>query len=254
MKTIPVLIGSQGIGKSPFLRNLLPPAFQEDWYTDGLDLGVTTKERVEATMGRVIVEIADLQGYSHFNLQRIKTYISTVNDGAVRLSYRMNPTSTPRRFVLVGTADREDCLPNDPAGNTRFIPVHLSRGCNVEEYMQDNADQLWAEAYHYWENTFRTTAAVPRDIIHLAKEQAETYRDRDDFLEDKIEELKDLPYSLRDLAIAVDFDITDMPNKKRLGTALKNCGWVKKRITLKGKMSTVWVKEDDTVPAHTVQG
>ena len=54
---MPVLIGPQGIGKSTAFRLLLPPESRADWFSDGLNMYAPTKERAEALLGRIIVEV-----------------------------------------------------------------------------------------------------------------------------------------------------------------------------------------------------
>ena len=64
---MPVLIGPQGVGKSAFSRSILPPDHPE-WFSDGLHLAASSKERAEALQGRVIVEVAEMAGASRAEL------------------------------------------------------------------------------------------------------------------------------------------------------------------------------------------
>ena len=58
---IPVLIGNQGIGKSAFLRELLPPNMSE-LFSDGLCFDDRPADQVQAILGRVIVEVPEMAG------------------------------------------------------------------------------------------------------------------------------------------------------------------------------------------------
>ena len=95
---MPVLVGSQGIGKSTALRLALPPE-QPDLFADGLHLAAPNKDRAEALQGRVIVEVAEMAGTNRAELESLKAFLSRVDDGTVRLAYRHNPESSPRRAV-----------------------------------------------------------------------------------------------------------------------------------------------------------
>ena len=123
---MPVLVGSQGIGKSALLRSILPPEFPE-FFADNLDLAGDKKQRIETLQGRVLVEASEMAGSTRAELQSLKSFATAQDDGNVRLAYRRNPEPSPRRCVIVGTADRDTCLPNDPAGLRRFCACELRR-------------------------------------------------------------------------------------------------------------------------------
>ena len=66
-----MLIGDGGIGKSTFLRELLPPDMP-DLFSDTLNLASQNKERVESTLGRVIVEISEMAGSTRADQESLK--------------------------------------------------------------------------------------------------------------------------------------------------------------------------------------
>ena len=143
---IPVLIGPGGIGKSTALRGIFPPELQ-DLFTDGLNLGTDAKTRVEALLGRAMVEIGEMAGARRADVESLKAFLSRTDDGSTRLSYDKRPTPMPRRCVIVGTADRNDPLPPDH-NLRRFVPVVLEGGDvgALIEYMDANRGQLWSRS------------------------------------------------------------------------------------------------------------
>ena len=148
---IPVLLGPQGIGKSKLWPPLFPEEHRELWFSDELDFGGRRKEQIESTLGRVIVEAGELAGLAGSDMERLKTYLSRTNDGAIRLAYGHRPEPILRRFVVIGTTNDHNCLPNDPSGNRRFVPIKCP--CNalngpVEAWAEASREQLWAEALH----------------------------------------------------------------------------------------------------------
>ena len=147
LREIPILIGKQGIGKSAFCRSIFSKeGIQSGWHSEGPNLTADQKTQAEALQGGVLIELSELRGIGKVEIEAIKSFISKQDDGNVRLAYRRNPEPMPRRCVFVGTTNENECLPNDPSGNTRFVPVICKRGTNVEKYMQENRVQLWAEA------------------------------------------------------------------------------------------------------------
>ena len=148
---IPILLGPQGIGKSKLWPPLFPEEHRELWFSDELDFGGKRKEQIESTLGRVLVEAGELAGLAGSDMERLKTYLSRTNDGAIRLAYGHRPEPILRRFVVVGTTNDPSCLPNDPAGNRRFVVVSCPRNAlnaPVEPWAEANREQLWAEAMH----------------------------------------------------------------------------------------------------------
>ena len=150
--TSPVYIGPPGAGKSTLARSVLPEGADGNrWFTDALSLDSDTKVQLEAILGKVIVEIAEMSGAARAK-ETVKTFLARTMDNAIRLSYARYPGEFSRRCIFVGTADTNDALPNDP-NLRRFGPVHFrpkdgaeSAVPAIREYMTKWRDQLWAEA------------------------------------------------------------------------------------------------------------
>ena len=245
---IPVLIGGQGIGKSAVVRQCLPPDMQDEGFSDGLNLAAHPKERAEALQGKVYVEASEMAGATRAELESLKAFVSRQNDGSVRLAYRRDPESTPRRCIIVGTSNNMNCLPNDPTGNRRFVPILCSQGNPIEELMAPIRNQLWAEALDMYNAGER--ANLPRTLHTEAKSQADGSRRKDEILEDKIEKLAaetNGPLGLGEIATKLhlihDGDV-DMRGQQRLGGALVALGWEKRRELRDGKRLTNWYPPD----------
>ena len=162
-----VLIGPQGIGKSTAFAWLFPPSERALWFSDGLNLNSSDKVKVEALQGRVLVESSEMTGATRAELDRLKAFLSRVEDGAVRLAYRANPEPLPRRAVIVGSTNQVDCLPNDASGNRRFVPIGINGGdvATVRSWLDKNRQQLWAEARHRYRE--EEPAYLPDDLAEI---------------------------------------------------------------------------------------
>ena len=247
---IPVFVGDQGIGKSMFLRTLLPKE-RPEWFTDGLDLSGNSKEIVEALQGRVIVEVSEMAGSTGARLERLKAFLSRQDDGGVRLSYRENPEPLPRRAVMAGTTNRTDSLPNDPSGNRRFVPVPLNAPDGaVEAFINGIREQLWAEALHRYRAG--EDPRLPRELRGAAVKAAEAHRNRDELLENRIEEELEAGSGIEWLSSEWAFrcQLCDKPedapkvsrsDQQRLSAALENKGLVRKRVRRKSDKQKKWV-------------
>ena len=242
---IPVLIGPQGIGKSLFLRLVLPQ-HDPQLFSDGLVLSSSDKQRAEALQGRAIVEASEMRGSTRGELDSIKSFLTRQDDGIVRLSYRRNPEPSPRRCVIIGTTNKEECLPNDPSGNRRFVPVncHSGNGWEVEKYLNHNRTQLWAEAlWLYLKKGIR--ANLPQRLYTQQAERVRIHRSKDDLFEDFVEQLEikageGLP--LTDISNRAPSILQRLPNwDKRITPVLRARGWKNKQVQRHGRRQRVWV-------------
>ena len=170
----PVLIGGQGIGKSTFWSLLLP---DPDWYTDDLNLSETHQKRVENMLGAVIAECAELQGIRRTELNNLKAFMSSGSD-KLRLAYRENQEAMPRRVVLVGTTNDNDCIPKDDAGNRRFVPIRVSGepgllADRIRRDLPEIRDQVWAEGLaRYREGV---SSYLPYEYLPLLQEETKKH-------------------------------------------------------------------------------
>ena len=149
VRGIVILIGGQKYGKSAFVESLLPFPWNE-LAGQHFPLTGTTKEMWEAIRGSIVVEIADMLGVSKAAGDRLKKFVTQTKDTGIRPAYGISSINVPRWCSLVGTADKNDCLPHDDADGdrgTRWIPVKLGRRWRVEPWMQEHAWDIWCETY-----------------------------------------------------------------------------------------------------------
>ena len=229
---IPVLIGEQGIGKSAFARAAVPPDMPE-MFSDGIRWDMREREQVEATLGRVVCEISEMAGRSKAEIEHVKSFISRQDDGHVRLVWHRSTEHLPRRFVLIGTTNNPNDLPNDPSGNRRFVPVELRHGADVESYMDATREQLWAEAMAAYHDAGQG-AALPRWLHDMQRARAEEHRHRDDLIEDAVANLPDRGrYTLGEIITQLGRAAEGM-SQFRITRALRNAGWEQTR-TMDGR-------------------
>lgn len=135
-----ILESAQGTGKSSALQGLCP---RSEWFSDDLPLGADSKQVIERTAGRWIIEAAELHGNRGREAEQLKAFLSRQTDGPVRLAYARLPVTIPRQFVIIGTTNGNAYL-KDATGARRFWPVRVT-GFDVAALTRDR-DQLWAEA------------------------------------------------------------------------------------------------------------
>ena len=146
---MPVLHGSQGLGKSMFLRRL---GTRSDWYCDNFNT-LDGDAAAEKLRGMWIIEMAELLATKRSkDVEGIKAFITSTVD-TIRPKYARETEQRPRTCVFAGTTNNATFL-SDATGNRRFLPV----ACGVYEpamSLFDDAapayfEQAWAEAFHRW--------------------------------------------------------------------------------------------------------
>jgi predicted P-loop ATPase len=175
-----ILESPQGTNKSSMLKALCP---EVEWFSDDLPLGVDSKQLIERTSGKWIIEASELHGYSNADVEKLKAQLSRQTDGPVRLAYARVPVEVARQFVPAGTGNPQAHYLRDATGNRRFWPFKVTQ-CDVDAVLRDR-DQLWAEAVV--REASGASIRLPEELWAAAAEEQESRRAVDPF-EDLLEE------------------------------------------------------------------
>jgi len=237
-----ILVGKQGIGKSTLLRELLP---DPELVGDNLNFAADDGRQLESLLGNVIVESSELRGTSRADIDAMKAFITRQTDQH-RLAYRHNASRIKRQTVIVGTSNEQNCLPNDPTGNRRFLPIPISGQADTPQKiisgMPKQRDQLWAEA---------VTRHFKGEIAYLTPDQATaqntqnaTFRANNPLIEEKVLEYTEQhtpPFSLAKIIEALDIINPSVPMQREITTTLRNLGYEPKVVRdANGKNRKMW--------------
>lgn len=234
-----ILESDQGWNKSTALRALCP---REDWFTEGVSLGLSAKETIEQTGGCWIIEASELKGLRGRGQDRLKTFLSRQKDGPVRLAYEKLPVEVYRQFVVIGTTNAKSGYLQDITGNRRYWPV-LVKVFDVERIRKDR-DQLWAEAASREMN--KESIRLNKSLYEKAEMEQEARRG-----EDPWEGLLEEKYKGRnEVAYMEVFDLLSIPNERltrdiqiRLHNVMQKLGFEKNRVMKReGKSVKGWRK------------
>ena len=165
-----IVSGAQGIGKSTFFATL-----GGDWFSDSL-MTFEGKEAAELIQGRWIVEVGELSGMSKSETNTVKQFLSKTDD-IYREAYGRRTAQFPRKCVFFGTTNDSEYL-RDPTGSRRFWPVDadpLKTAKSVFNDLPKERDQIWAEAYFYWQ--LGEKLHLPKDIEAMARLVQEEHRE-----------------------------------------------------------------------------
>ncbi len=147
-----ILQGSQGIGKSTFLKLM---ALDDSWFNDSLD-SLDSDKAVQSLTGSWIIELAELKSLARTagGVESVKRFLTATQD-KYRIPYERRADTFYRQCVFAGTTNKDDFL-QDETGNRRFLIVQTSvkkpsKSLFVPEIM-DTIKLAWAEAVHIWKN------------------------------------------------------------------------------------------------------
>lgn len=167
-----ILQGSQGIGKSTFLKLM---ALDDAWFNDSLD-SLDSDKAVQSLTGSWIIELAELKSLARTagGVESVKRFLTATQD-KYRIPYERRADTFYRQCVFAGTTNKDDFL-QDETGNRRFLIIHTGvtkpfKSLFVPEAM-DDIKQAWAEAVHIWKNE-DPELILPEKCMQQAKELQE---------------------------------------------------------------------------------
>ena len=230
---VPVLIGKQGIGKSRGVQAMSPaPEHFAELRIDDTDDNIARKMR-----GCLVAELAEMRGMRAAEVERVKAFITRTHEHWIP-KYREFAVTYPRRFIMVGTTNDTEFLPQDTE-HRRWLPLQ-TEGVDVAG-IKANHEQLWAEgAVRYatggiaWQKLDILAAPAREDamsqdswestIDQWCRQQGEFIR-----LEDVITQ-----------ALGFDPRQVQRPVELRAGRVLRSLGYVKVNRRSGEKVSKAW--------------
>ena len=243
-----VLSGPQGIGKTSIFRIL-----GADWYREFIgDVG--DKDFFLLLAGAAIVDLDEGASLTRVNSMHVKAALSRRED-TYRSPYDKVPKTFPRRNVFSMTTNDHEVL-RDQTGNRRFWMVKFDTPADFE-WLEENRDQLFAEAYHVVTKKL-PLPPIPQDDAVERQAEATAIDPWEPAIHEYITEFSDYKYHPENLRITtIDiykgalkggevFTLRDI-EAKRIGRILRNMGFDRKRIREKDKLSWVFVASDKLI-------
>ena len=249
MSWLPILVGAQGVGKSMFSRSLVPEKLFAEVSTP---LETLMKEQYRLHVAWLL----ELPEIDHFfqsrNIENFKNLITTRCD-EVRRPYASLPERLLRRFVMIGTTNRNQFLV-DSTGNRRFVPLEIGSGFLIPwEQISEERDSLWASAVQ----AYRDGSSYEFNSGEIAQiaEYIQEFGDPDPWME-KISHyvsLKEEVTAAEVLTKALDLDPRQQGRReaRRVADVLQTLGWRrlntsrKDPVTNKVKSVRLWIRPSD---------
>lgn len=240
-----ILESPQGLNKSSFLNTL---AVEDDWFTDDLPLTSESKEVIEKTAGKWIIEAAELSGMKKGDVETLKSFLSRKTETA-RLSYERVTTERARHFIVVGTTNAQYYL-KDTTGNRRFWPVRVE-GFDMDQLEKDR-DQLWAEASQR-EKDGESIRLDPSlyGMAGIAQGKRQVDDPWEHVIEDVVGEMNG-KLSTEDIwqLLKVDVNRRTQNENGRLGEVMRTLGFERKKARINGKIQWTYQRGSDQERQH----
>jgi hypothetical protein len=234
--TMLILEGPEGNNKSSVFRVL---AVLDEWFSDSIKFSDDDKQIIEKAAGKWIIEIADMQGMSKADVNRIKAQLSRQSDNA-RAAYARLASEVPRQFVIGGTTNLDEYLAS-LSGNRRNWCVRTPHWIDLD-VLRGVVDQLWAEAVVL--ETTEPDLFLPRELWEDAK-VVQSEREIENPFADRIDELlgtdEGFVFALDILeALSIPVDRAGPREFQKLGHAMDKLGFEKKRRARNKKQMTCY--------------
>ncbi|MCR5365025.1 MAG: hypothetical protein K6E67_02615 [Prevotella sp.] len=226
---VPMLIGSEGIKKSIFCKNILPPSMRE-YYMD--DIKMENSEQVERVLGRMwLVCIDEFNAKTNREQAKVKRLL-TEKDVQVRQMRSAEYTMTPRLCSFIATTNDPTPL-SSAEGNRRYLCIEVKGEINMSERVPYK--QMFAQAVtelHAPDCLYWFTSEDEREI----REHNQSYMEESSaegilpsLFEITTEHTKDNLWRVIDIQqeLAKHLKAKDVPNLKALSNSIKALHWPK---------------------------
>lgn len=138
-----VLEGEQGIRKSTSLAIIGSPVPGTSWHVETA-MSTDNKDFFMQFQGKAIIEFSEGETLNRTEVKRMKAIITMQSD-KFRPPFGKLSIDFPRRCVFAMTTNQQEYL-KDETGNRRWLPVACDGNVDIE-WLMENRDQLYAEAY-----------------------------------------------------------------------------------------------------------
>lgn len=164
------LESKQGWRKSTSIRELGTP-----WHVETTN-SMDEKDFYMIVAQNIIVEFSEGDIFDRTSMKKIKSEITKTED-QFRPPYERGMMTFKRSCVFAVTTNKLEL--KDDTGNRRWLPVSLEKIADID-WIKENRDQLFAEAYYRAIVLGETTHEYPKDALEALQESRNEMSDHDE--------------------------------------------------------------------------
>lgn len=144
-----VFQSGQGLGKTRWMRSILPKQFQSEYLYEG-NIDTRNKDHNMYLSQYWFIHLDELETLKSNEIGAIKSYI-TRQRISVRAAYGRYKTNFVRRASFLGSVNDDKFL-SDTTGNRRWLVFKTKK---IDYMHKVNPDDLWAQAYAIYKEGYR---------------------------------------------------------------------------------------------------
>lgn len=233
----------QGYRKSTSLRVLGSP-----WHVETTH-SIDNKDFYLLIAQNVIVEFSEGEIMDRASVNKLKAEITKTED-QLRPPYERGMVKYLRSCVFAVTTNRLEL--KDDTGNRRWLPIHVQKVADIN-WLVENKDQLYAEAYYRVIVNNETTHEYPDSLIDL-QESRQEQSEGDEVLMDFISKFsfEDLEKGTLTLLMACEAVLGDRHkidkiDEMRIAGALRRLHFDNPNLRIEGKVVRRWIPKEKAV-------
>lgn len=143
-----IMYSPQGLGKSTWIRHLLPPELQE-YYRNGM-INPDNKDDMLLTTTRLIINMEEFEGARMGDISALKRII-TQESVTERKVYDMQAEKYVRRASFIASTNNSQCL-QDISGNRRFLVSVIK---SIDYLSEVDYEGVYSQAIHLMNHGYR---------------------------------------------------------------------------------------------------
>jgi len=142
-----VFTGKQGIGKTSWIKSLIPTSLKSSAFMESAILNPSDKDSVNQVVSKWIVELGELDAtFRKSDIAALKGFLTRSVD-EYRLPYARESIKYDRRTVFFGSVNDYQFL-QDQTGNRRFWALHTLK---LDYQHKIDVSQLWSEVKTWYD-------------------------------------------------------------------------------------------------------
>lgn len=146
--TVIVFSGRQGIGKTTWMENLVPPELKQYLYSGTIN--PNNKDTIIQLSECMLINLDELENLNRSEIGSLKEVI-TKSQIRIRRAYGHNQEHMQRRASFAGSVNTKQFL-NDATGSRRFLCFEVT---DIQYLHHVPLDRVLAQAYHLYKTGFQ---------------------------------------------------------------------------------------------------
>ncbi|MFQ9697894.1 MAG: VapE domain-containing protein, partial [Zhenhengia sp.] len=147
-----VLKGPQGLGKTRWVRSLMPKKYLTTFFKDGVQLDLSKKDDIIQSTSYWLCELGELGGtMKKSDRDALKAWLTSTHD-EFRTPYSRKAEKYPRRTFFACTVNDDQFL-RDDTGSRRFVVLEVEK---LDHNHTIDIDLMWGEVMELLQQGTRT--------------------------------------------------------------------------------------------------